>query len=176
MFRVLTVISVIAAVAVVVMFGKQLAGQPAKSEPKTGRYPALEGLIAFAVLVGLLLLAGTGFLGSVLPGRAMSGYTIVAHFAGAGLFAVCFALLAVFRAEAYSLACPDTHGRFSTIQKICFWAIALCGIGLIMSALSAMFHLLGTHGQLLAMKIHKCFGLTALLAAIVYSGTARRRA
>ena len=85
-----------------------------------------------------------------------------------------FALLAVFRGEAYSLAGPDKHGRFSTVQKYCFWILALCGLALIFSILSAMLHLLGTDGQHVTTVVHKYSALVALLAMIIYAGARKR--
>jgi len=168
------IVSVVVAIVVAVMFGKQLAGPVAKNAPRPGRYPLLEGLIAFAMWVSLLVLAGTGFLGAIVPGHPLQGFTTLAHVGFGAMFGVCFALLAVFRAEAYSLAGQDTHGRFSTVQKYCFWIIALCGLALIFSILSAMLRLLGTDGQHVATLVHRYSALVAMLAVIIYAGARKR--
>jgi hypothetical protein len=177
MFRALTVVSVVVIIAVVVKFGKQLAGQPAKNAvvPKLGRYPLIEALIAFVMWASLIALIGTGFLGATLLGHALHGFTTLIHVGCGAAFAVSLAVLAVFRAEAYSLAGPDTYGRFSTARKVCFWVIALCGLGLIFGILSSMLPILGTDGQHLATQVHKLSALIALLATIVYAGTAGKR-
>ncbi|MDD4869958.1 MAG: hypothetical protein PHR77_05305 [Kiritimatiellae bacterium] len=177
MFRALTIVSVIVVIAVVVKFGRRLAGQPVKNAavPKLGRYPLLEALIAFAMWASLILLIGTGFLGATLWGHALCGFTTLIHVGCGALFGVSLALLAVFRAEAYNLAGPDTCGRFSTAQKVCFWVIAICGLGLIFSMLISMFRILGTDGQHLATQVHKLSALIALLATIIYAGTASKR-
>jgi hypothetical protein len=177
MFRALTVVSVIVVIAVVVKFGKQLAGPPAKNAvlPKPGRYPLLEALIAFVMWASLIVLIGTGFLGATLLGHALKGFITLIHVGCGALFAVSLAVLAVFRAEAYSLAGPDTYGRFSMAQKICFWVIAVCGLGLIFSILCSMLRILGTDGQHVATQVHKLSALVTLLATIVYAGTASKR-
>lgn len=177
MFRALTVVSVVVAIAVAVKFGKQMAALPAGSpvSPRMGRYPLLEALIAFAMWASLILMAGTGFLGATILGHALRGFTTLIHVGCGALFAVSLGVLAVFRAEAYSLAGPDTFGRFSLVQKICFWIIVLCGLGLIFSILSAMFPILGTHGQHIATKVHKVSALVALLSTIIYAGAASKR-
>ena len=175
MFRALTVISVVAAIAVVVKFGKQLAGQPARSSVRIGRYPLIEALSAFVMWACLLVLIATGFLGATMLGHALSGFTTLIHVGCGAAFALSLAALAVFRAEAYSLAGPDTFGRFSLAQKICFWVIVICGLGLIFSILSAMFPILATEGQHVATRVHKLSALVALVATIVYAGTASKR-
>ncbi|OGV65560.1 MAG: hypothetical protein A2283_13905 [Lentisphaerae bacterium RIFOXYA12_FULL_48_11] len=177
MFRALTVISVVAAIAVVVKFGKQLAGQSAGSSvrPRIGRYPLIEALIAFVMWASLLVLIATGFLGATMLGHALSGFTTLIHVGCGAVFALSLAVLAVFRAEAYSLAGPDTFGRFSLVQKICFWVIVICGLGLIFSVLSAMFPILATDGQHMATRVHKLSALVALVATIIYAGTAGKR-
>ncbi len=177
MFRALTVVCVVAAVAVAVKFGDLLAGQAAGSavRPRIGRYPLIEALIAFVMWVCLLILIATGFLGATMLGHALSGFTTLIHVGCGAAFAVSLAVLVVFRAEAYSLAGPDTFGRYSLVQKICFWVIVICGLGLIFSILSAMFPILATEGQHLATKVHKLSALVALLATILYAGAAARR-
>lgn len=177
MFRALTIISVVAAIAVVVKFGKQLAGQSAgaSARPKIGRYPLTEALIAFVMWASLLGLIATGFLGAAMLGHALRGFTTLIHVGCGGVFVVSLAVLAVFRAEACNLAGPDTFGRFSLVQKVCFWVIVICGLGLIFSILIAMFPILGTEGQHMATRVHKLSALVVLVATIIYAGTASKR-
>jgi len=178
MFRALAIVSVVAAIVVAVKFGKQLAGVPAGSGaamPRMGRYPLIEALIAFVMWVSLLFLAGTGFLFATLPGHALQGFVTLFHVGAGAAFAGSLAFLVVLRAEAYNLAVPDTCGRYSTAQKICFWTIAVCGLGLIFSILGEMYPILDTDGMHLATKVHKISALVALLATIIYAGANANR-
>ena len=174
MFRALTIISVVAAVLVAIRAGRLLAGT-SPADVKMGRYPLLEALIAFVMWMCLVVQVGTGFLGATMLGHSLRGFTLLLHTGCGALFAVSLAALAVFRAEPYGVSGPDSSGRFSLVQKACFWIIDLCGLGLILSMLASMFPILGTHGQHLMIKVHKLSALIALLATILYSGAAANR-
>ena len=174
MFRLITIISVALTVGVVMMMGKKLA-VPAGVVQKKGRYPLLEGLVALAMWVSLIVLVCTGFCGASLLGHSLKGFMTLIHVSFGTLFAISIAVLAVFRGEAYCFGAGETSGRFSIAQKVCFWIIALCGLVLILSILTSMLRLFGTDGQLLSAWVHRFSALIALLAAIVYAGAARAR-
>lgn len=175
MFKVIAIGSVLAAGVLAAIFGRLLAGEPAKGLPRDGRFPHVERLTACAMWASLLMLALSGFFGGALTGEVLGGRILLAHVGFGGLFAVSLAVLSVFRAAAYSVAECDGSGRYSTVQKLCFWALALSGVGMIFSILSMMYPILGSHGQMMALKLHKCFALAALLVTIVYAGTRRQR-
>jgi hypothetical protein len=177
MFRILTVLLVVAAVVLVSASKKWLPGQPVLIAPpnRHGRWPLLESLVALAMWASFITLAFTGFLGATMWGRSLAGYWTLTHVTFGALFAVSLAVLIVFRGEAYSFGKTPASDRFSIVQKVCFWLIVVCGLLLMLSILTAMLRVLGTEEQRLAVEVHRYSALLALLAAIVYTGTARLR-
>ena len=174
MFRTLTIVSVVVTVAIVLAARVMIRDAGKKTALQAGRFPWLEQLAALVFWLSLVALAGTGFLGATLVCRPLTGYLILLHVACGALIAVSFAGLAVFRAEHYKFTVEDKAQRYSIVQKVCFWLIAVGVLVLAFSSVISMFRLLGTHYQILAVSIHRCGALMVLLAAIVYAGMPRR--
>jgi len=147
-------------------------------------------LIYWVALICFVLLAITGFAQRLLLGEAISGFWLMLHATCAPVFAICLALLAlmwaprcVFRwgdwpwleglirriirlqADAEQ---PAGEG-FSLGQKITFWFVVVLALPLILSIVSSMFPLFGTHGQELLLNVHRYSALLLALAAIVHT-------
>ena len=175
MFRICAMALMIAAVVVAVLFGRRLAGV-SSGVVKRGRFPLFEGLLGCATWVSVLVLAWTGFFRATFKGHALDGYSLLVHVMFGGLFACSLAALAVFRGEAYRFGEDEKSNRYSCIQKLCFWVIVVCGLGLIGSILLSMLRVLGTDGQHLAILVHRYVALVAFLSTVMYAGTFLRRA
>ncbi|MEI6809987.1 MAG: hypothetical protein WCN95_14815 [bacterium] len=168
MFRTIFIASVTLVLLCCVNWWRRSTGPAGRSSGGVGRFPGLERLMALAMWVSFAVLATTGFAGASLRGHVLSGFWMLMHMSFAALFAGSLSILLIMRAEAYSFADVIQAGRFSRGQKICFWIIAACGAFLILCALGAMFPVLGTRWQHLAIKAHRYCALIALLAGIVY--------
>lgn len=175
MFRITTIVTVAVVLAACAVWWKLAGGPAGKRTVHAGRFPRFERLVAAVLWISVAVLAATGFLGAVVPGRSLSGFWILTHISFAALFAGSLAVLLVMRAEACSFADTCQSGRFSVGQKICLWLIAASGFALILSSVTAMFPILGTSGQLFAVEVHRYCALAALLAAIVYACVALKR-
>jgi hypothetical protein len=147
--------------------GKQ--GAPASGEG--GRFPRLEKLCAFCLWCSAAVLVVTGFCFASLAGRLLSGYLLLLHTVTGGVFAVTLAGTAVLRGRANMCTCTgDAEAESCGCgRKVCFWVMASSGLALVLSILSAMVPLLGTHGQHLALEVHRYAALLFLLAAIFHA-------
>ncbi len=158
MFKILTVISVIAGVVAAKSGGTCCCGTSKKTPV---RFPLIDKLLALAVGLSLALLALTG-LYAALFGHPLSGYILICHTGCGGGFAGSLALLAVLRAEAEG-GC-----------KCLFWILVLGGLGAVLSAVVMMQPWFGTHGQEALVDIHRYSALLALLGGIGSCGQALR--
>jgi cytochrome b subunit of formate dehydrogenase len=150
----------------------------------------LKKLVYWVALICFFLLVVTGFAQRLFLGKAISGYWLMLHATCAPVFAICLALLAlmwaprcvfrrgdwprleglirrVIRLEA-DAAEPAVEG-FNFGQKITFWLIIVLALPLILSIVSSMFPLFGTHGQELLLDVHRYSALLLALAVIVHT-------
>jgi len=150
----------------------------------------LRKLVYLLMLLCFVVLAVTGFYPALILGKSLSGYLLMLHATFAPVFAACLAILAVMWAS----HCYFTWGDWPWLQrlirrvilpvtankkpvcessnlgqKITFWLIVLLALPLILSAVSSMFPLFGTHGQELLLDVHRYSALLLALVAIVHT-------
>jgi hypothetical protein len=125
--------------------------------------PLLEKAAMLGGCLSTVLLTLTGFWGT-LHGH-MGGYPLLAHTATGALFALCLAVLALFKAKQH---------LSPTLQSACFWLLQLCGVVLILSVLIAMVPLLDTHAQHAAIILHRLTAIVFMVPLALYAFTARK--
>jgi cytochrome b subunit of formate dehydrogenase len=156
MFKILTVISVIAGA----MAAKCGGGSCSGAAKTPVRFPLIDKLLALVMILSLALLAVTGFYAALL-GHKLSGYLLICHTGCGGAFAGSLALLALMRAESDSCGC-----------KCLFWIMVLGGLGVVLSAVVMMQPWFGTHGQETLVELHRYSALVALFGGIGCCGKA----
>jgi len=153
-------------------------------EQKWNLVGALRKLVFLVALFCLVVLAITGFVPSVFYGVAIHGWWLFIHAIMAGVFAATMAALAVLwadsnrfdknylpwfntilRRQPKSTLIPD---EYELEIKICFWAIFVLMLPVILSAVVSMFKIFGTHGQVVLLDIHRYSTLFLTLLAIIY--------
>jgi hypothetical protein len=103
------------------------------------------------VMIGaLVILAITGFLFGWPISYPLNGFPLLSHVGFGALYAVALLVWAALRAKE---------------GNIWFWILLVSGIVLILSILVAMFPILGTHGQHLAIVVHRGAAILSLVAA-----------
>ena len=113
------------------------------------------------VLMGsMLVLALTGFLFGWPFASPLGGFPLLAHVGFGALFAVTLLVWAALRSKSVGL-----WG----------WVLIVSGIVLILSVLVAMFPILGTHGQHVAMVIHRIAAVVSVVAAILSCLAAKKK-
>jgi len=104
------------------------------------------------LLISLVVLAITGF-GFGWPVRALlGGFPLLSHVGFGALYAIALTIWALFHAKSGG--------------GIWVWLTLVCGIVLILSVLIAMFPVLGTHGQHLAIVVHRVAAILSIVAVI----------
>jgi cytochrome b subunit of formate dehydrogenase len=150
----------------------------------------LRKLVYLLALLCFVVLAVTAFGPRLFLGKAISGYWLMVHATFAPVFAVCLAVLAVMWASHCRFAgsdwpwlqrlirrvtLPKTPEEKSVCQcsklgqKITFWLIIVSALPLILSIVSSMFTLFGTHWQELLLDTHRYSALALALAVIVHT-------
>lgn len=147
-------------------------------------------LIYWGALICFFVLVVTGFAQRLLLGEAISGFWLMLHATCAPVFAICLAFLALIWAPRCVFRCGDwpwleglirriirleadseepAGEGFNLGQKITFWLVVVLALPLILSIVSSMFPLVGTHGQELLLDAHRYSALLLALAAIVHT-------
>ena len=150
----------------------------------------LRKLVYLLALLCFCVLAVNGFFAALVLGRSISGYWIMLQTTAGGVFAVCLAILAVMWAShcrftgsdwpwlqrlIRRVILPKTVGEKTACensglgQKITFWLIVVLALPLILSIVSSMFPLFGTHWQELLLDTHRYSALLLALAVIVHT-------
>ena len=154
-------------------------------EQKLGFFGRIRKLVYIVTLFCFFVLLYTGFAPPVCMGVNLSGYMLMLHATAAPVFAACVTILVVM--WAYScrftqqdflpllrLFKPETPWKESAkptigfMQRVCFWAIAILVLPLILSIVLSMFPLFGTHMQEVLFQIHRYTALTLLVAVIAH--------
>jgi cytochrome b subunit of formate dehydrogenase len=157
---------------------------------RIGLLGILKKLVYWVALLCFIVLAITGFAQRLLLGEAISGYWLMLHATCAPVFAVCLALLALFWAPRHVFRWGDwpwleglirriiqlqadatepAGEGFGLGQKITFWLVVVLALPLILSIVSSMFPLFGTHGQELLLNVHRYSALLLAMAAIIHT-------
>ena len=143
-------------------------------------YPGWTKWIFAGFGASLAYLAGSGIFYAIFIHRGMSGFPLLGHMAFGGLFALTLAALLLWRGRAYvpdkreaeifeAFACPIFRSLSkSTLRRIVFWAMALFGFLLIVSALGSMLPLFVFDAQRTFIGLHRYAALGLILTAIVF--------
>ena len=151
----------------------------------------LRKLVYLLALLCFVVLAVTGFYPVLVLGGQISGYWLMLHATFAPVFAVCLAVLAVMWASHCCFTGSDwpwlqrlirrvilpktvsketiSDSSYPVGQKITFWLIVVLALPLILSIVSSMFPLFGTHWQELLLDTHRYSALVLALAVIVHT-------
>ena len=113
------------------------------------------------------ILAVTGFV-PVVQGRLLTGYALLAHAGLGGLLAVTLAVLLILTGQPHLPENEPGDSKVSTPRKWSYWLMTISALALILSVLIAMLPLLGTHGQHLAISVHRYAAVLFVLAGAGY--------
>lgn len=124
--------------------------------------------------IGLVIQAGSGFVGDVLHG-SVAGWWLIAHVCGAPLFLIGLVATALLWAE----RCAGREvSRLNAAQRVHFWVLLGLGFAVAASMLAAMTPWFGYAAQRVLIRIHETSAIALLLAIVphtVVSATTRRR-
>ena len=158
-------------------------------EQKLSLLGVFKKLVYLLALLCFCVLAVNGFFAAVVLGKSVSGYWIMLQTTAGGVFAVCVAILAVMWARRHRFNEGDWPGLQRILeritlakrageeplnrsghlgQKITFWLLVVLALPLILSMVSSMFTLFGTHWQELLLEVHRYSALLFVLVAIVH--------
>jgi cytochrome b subunit of formate dehydrogenase len=157
-------------------------------EQKLSLLGVFKKLVYLIALLCFCVLAVNGFFTAVVLGRSISGYWIMLQTTAGAVFAVCVAVLAVMWARHHRFNQNDwpwlqrilkriirlktanniPAGKSRLGQKITFWLLVVLALPLILSMVSSMFPLFGTHWQELLLELHRYSALLFVLVAIVH--------
>jgi hypothetical protein len=116
--------------------------------------------IRIVLMISMLVLVITGFLFGWPIKPSLGGFPLLSHVGFGALYAISLLVYAVLKVK--------SGGPW-------FWLLLICGIVLILSVLIAMFPILGTHGQHVAIVIHRIAAVLSIVAAIMGSVTAKKK-
>jgi hypothetical protein len=144
-------------------------------------YPGWMKWVFAVTILCFLYLAVSGFFFGVFIRRGMFGFPLVAHVSLGGVFAFGLAFIVVWRAHDYAFdkKGEDAPGSFpfpivksfskTLVAKILFWANALAGLLIILSALFSMLPVLPASAQGPLLDLHRYAALVSALAMIVFA-------
>ena len=146
------------------------------------RRPALEKWLLVAFFGSFLYLAASGFFFGIFVPRGLFGFPLVAHVMCGGLFAVCLAVIVLFKGRDFvsepkpaslSLDLLDPRKMGLTPDRVrlwAFWLFAGSGFLLTVSALVPMLPWFGTPGQKFLFEFHRYSAVVSAAAAAVFAG------
>ena len=146
------------------------------------REPVLERWLYIGLYGSFLYLAASGFFFGIFIPRGMFGYPLVGHVTAGGLFAVCLAIIVLFKGRdfitvpkpaslSFSLLDPRKMGITpARVRLWAFWLFVAAGFLLTLSALLPMLPLLRTAGQKFMFEFHRYSALLSVAAAMVFAG------
>lgn len=147
-------------------------------------------LIYLLALLCFVVLAVTSFFPVLVQGKPIHGYWLMLHATFAPVFAVCLAVLAVISARHFRFSRgdwpwlqriiervtltknsseEDVSDGLGIAQKIAFWLIVALSLPLILSIISSMFPLLGTHWQEFVLNVHRYTALAFAVVVIIHT-------
>src|SRR5688572_3233083 len=135
MFRLISIIAIIAA-AVLVVIQLMRGGHPDEASPMHRRAPRMQGLIYLAMLIGTFVGALTGIGAAIFTGKTIAGWTLILHCLAAPLFALGIAAVALMWAGRYM-----EGGRAAGAWA--FWLMLISGAIAILSIAFTMTPLFG---------------------------------
>ena len=146
------------------------------------REPLLEKWLDVCFYGSFLYLAASGFFFGIFIPRGLFGYPLVGHVMAGALFAVCLAIIVLFKGRDFiavpkpaslslSLLNPRKMGISAPRVRLwAFWLFAAAGFLLTLSALLPMLPLLRTAGQRFMFEFHRYSAVLSALAAMVFAG------
>lgn len=146
------------------------------------RQPVLEKWLEICFYGSFLYLAASGFFFGIFIPRGLYGFPLVGHVTFGGLFAVCLAIVVLFKGRDFisvpkpaslslSLLDPRKMGITAARVKLwAFWLFVVAGFLLTVSALLPMLPLLRTAGQKFMFEFHRYSALASAAAAMVVVG------
>ena len=144
------------------------------------REPLLEKWLDVCFYGSFLYLAASGFFFGIFIPRGLFGYPLVGHVMAGALFAVCLAIIVLFKGRDFiavpkpaslSLALLDIRKMDITPARIrlwAFWLFVAAGFLLTLSALLPMLPLLRTGGQRFMFEFHRYSAIVSAAAAMVF--------
>jgi hypothetical protein len=116
--------------------------------------------VRMVMMASMLVLIITGFLFGWPIKPSLGGFPLLSH--------VGFGVLYAFALLVYAVLKVKSGGPW-------FWLLLICGIVLILSVLIAMFPILGTHGQHVAIVVHRIAAILSIVAAVMGSVTGKKK-
>jgi len=172
MFYILTILIVGSVGWVLVTRGALLKASIAEADVPIRRFPRLDALAERALCGGMIVVAVTGLL---LAG-GITGFVLLLHVFGGAVFAVALAAMVVLRAESHcGPCCTEGCSIGLCVERMFFWALAVTGLCMILTAVVAMTPLLGTSGQVCIATAHGYMSILALGSGVGYAFFAVQR-
>jgi hypothetical protein len=128
-----------------------------KVEGKDALVKPVYGVLTLALIV----LGLTGFLFGWPVSYPLNGFPLLTHVGFGALYAIALTVWALLRAKRDG--------------NIWFWVTLISGLVLILSILVAMFPILGTHGQHLAIVVHRWAAGLSIIAAVMGCACAKKQ-
>jgi hypothetical protein len=145
------------------------------SYPQAWMRWAVAGLV-----VSYAYLGASGLAFAVFTTRGIFGLPLLLHVIAGGIFAVCLAVILVFRARKYvfltdktgpadlsAVASSWTFSAFRT-QSVLFWLFIISGLFLVATALFSMLPYFSYQAQLSLVGTHRYSALVSLLTAVIF--------
>ena len=137
----------------------------------------------------LVMLFVTGFVGRLLFGEQITGYTLMLHVGLAPVFIVCTGFILVAWGYQCRLNEDDWQGLTSLMRlektdsgdtadlgwKLTFWLAMFLVVPVSLSMVLGMYPLFGTHGQELLMGLHQYTSLALTLVVMIHVHLVIRR-
>ena len=154
-----------------------------------GRLARLKRLGCTLALASLLLLFVSGFIGRLLFGEQIHGYTLMLHVGLAPVFVICAGAVGVAWGHRCRLNEDDRRGLASLMclkktdladtadlgWKLTFWLSMFLVVPVSLSMVLGMFPIFGTHGQETLHCLHQYTALALTLTVLIHLHLAIRR-
>ncbi|MCA9248210.1 MAG: hypothetical protein KDA42_13875 [Planctomycetales bacterium] len=177
-FRSILIYALSATVALIVVHWLARAAAPRAQRADRQPWTAWERLVYAGVLSAVGVLAASAF-GAIGKGETMSGWPLMLHMVGAGVFTVALPALAVTWSAVHLRANRVANGaRFSLLARAMFWALLLSGLAVMGTMLVSMLPWLGTHELEEMLDAHRFAGLAVVIVLLLHAYavlTGRRR-
>lgn len=122
-------------------------------------------LFYVAMVLGLIVLAATGIGVFAFGKPPMTHWVLMIHMAGAPLFALGLAGVALTWAD---LCHKSSTPRLGCAAKFLFWVILTCGLVIIFTGVVPMLPFYGTNGQHTLYITHRYAGITLAVAVLLH--------
>ncbi len=176
MFQTISLIGLIATLILVVRVCLDLNREHLLKAVATRGFGAIKLLVAAMTVLAAVILALSGFGGSLMAGRDLSGYLLMGHTAAGGGFIVCLALTAVLWAEECKMGACDIenkssgiYGRWTAGRRFFFWSFLAFGLCVAVSIFVSMLPLFPSEYLHVLKDVHRWCGLLLILSGLGFS-------